>query len=63
MTIIKGRRPTIELVVDHVRDEATRLGMRVERIVGHRAPDGMCEFMAVLDTAKANVKTPEGGLP
>jgi hypothetical protein len=46
--ILKGRRPTIEAAADHVHAEASRLGLRVVRIVGHRAPDGTTEFMAVL---------------
>jgi hypothetical protein len=48
MTILKGRRPSIEAAADHVNAEATRLGLRVVRIVGHRAPDGQTEFLAVL---------------
>jgi hypothetical protein len=46
--IIKGRRPTIEAAADHIHAEASRLGLRVVRIVGHRAPTGDVEFMAVL---------------
>jgi hypothetical protein len=48
MIVIKGRRLTIECVVDHVTAEAARLGLRVSRIVGRKSPDGMVEFSAVL---------------
>lgn len=48
MTLLKGRRPTIEAAHDWIESEARRLGLRVVRVVGHRAPDGGVEFSAAL---------------